>query len=78
MEAINSNNYPIIIVEIFNGGGITPFPEIFQKIINFDINNIKYKFSNRITDLNKEALSNNNVVSLNCEPKKLKDYFFFF
>ena len=75
MEAINSNNYPIIIVEIFNGGGITPFPEIFQKIINFDINNIKYKFSNRITDLNKEALSNNNVVSLNCETKKLKDYF---
>jgi hypothetical protein len=75
MEAINSNNYPIIIVEIFNGGGITPFPEIFQKIINFDINNIKYKFSNRITDLNKQALSNNNVVSLNCEPKKLKDYF---
>ncbi len=75
MEAINSNDYPIIIVEIFNKGGITLFPGIFQKIINFDINNIKPKFSNRITDLNKEGLSSLNVVSLNCEPKKLKDYF---
>ena len=75
MKAINSNEYPIIIVEVFNGGGSALFQNILQKIINFDINNIKQKYSNWITDLNLKSLSNNTIVSLNCQIKTLKDYF---
>ena len=36
-----------------------------KKIINFDINNIKQKYSNRITDLNIKSFSNNINASLN-------------
>ena len=74
MKAINSNEYPIIIVEVFNGGGSALFQNILQKIINFGVNNIKQKYSNWITDLNLKSLSNNTIVSLNCQIITLKDY----
>ena len=49
LNNINSNNYPIILIEDFNDGGNIQFSYILQSILNYNLSNIKSRESFRVS-----------------------------
>ena len=49
LNNINSNNYPIILIEDFNDGGNIQFSYILQSLLNYNLSNIKSRESFRVS-----------------------------
>ena len=58
MEELSNNEYPIILIQNKNGGGIILFSSVLQKVLNYKSAMVKAIMTYKINDFNKKIISN--------------------
>ena len=72
MQEFSKNNFPLILIQDFNGGGIIYYSSILQKVLNYNTAKKKVIVSTKLNEKNKNILNKMFVYNIeNCDYVKI-------